>query len=88
MNALWVEDLDIDNEDVLINILKKMELNLEDILKCAKSEECTNIMKSSTKFAIEKGVFGAPTYIINDQIYWGQDRLDFVERHLATLIKS
>lgn len=88
MNALWVEDLDIDNEDVLINILKKMELNVEDILKCAKSEECTNIMKSSTKFAIEKGVFGAPTYIINDQIYWGQDRLDFVERHLATLIKS
>jgi 2-hydroxychromene-2-carboxylate isomerase len=88
MNALWVEDLDIDNEDVLINILKKMELNVEDILKCAKSEECTNIMKSSTKFAIEKGVFGAPTYIINDQTYWGQDRLDFVERHLATLIKS
>jgi 2-hydroxychromene-2-carboxylate isomerase len=55
---------------------------------CAKSLECTNIINSSTKLAIEMGVFGAPTYIINDQIYWGQDRLDFVERHLASLIKS
>ena len=33
MNALWVEDLDIDNEDVLINILKKIELNVEDIIR-------------------------------------------------------
>ena len=44
-------------------------------------------MKSGTKFAIEKNVFGAPTYIVNDQIYWGQDRLDFVERHLSSLLK-
>ena len=55
------------------------------ILSLAKSEECKNIMQP-TKLAIEKNVFGAPTFIIDDQIYWGQDRLDFVERHLASLI--
>ena len=32
--------------------------------------------------------FGAPTFIIEDQIYWGQDRLDFVERHLKELTKT
>ncbi len=86
MNALWVEDLDIDDEYVLKSILEKMDLNSEDILLCANGEECLNNMKEYTKLAIQKGVFGAPTYIIDDQIYWGQDRLDFVEMHLASLI--
>ena len=86
MNALWVEDLDIDDEYVLKSILEKMGLNSEDILLCANGEECLNNMQEYTKLAIQKGVFGAPTYIIDDQIYWGQDRLDFVEMHLASLI--
>ena len=43
------------------------------------------IFEEYTQLAIKKNVFGAPTYIINDQIYWGQDRLDFVERHLLSL---
>lgn len=85
MNALWVEDLDIDDEYVLKSILEKMGLNSEDILLCANGEECLNNMQEYTKLAIQKGVFGAPTYIIDDQIYWGQDRLDFVEMHLASL---
>ena len=86
MNALWVEDLDIDDEYVLKSILEKMGLNSEDILLCANGEECLNNMQEYTKLAIQKGDFGAPTYIIDDQIYWGQDRLDFVEMHLASLI--
>ncbi|MGY9026229.1 MAG: DsbA family protein [Candidatus Puniceispirillales bacterium] len=87
MNALWVENLNIDDEETLVNILKKMDLDANEILNYAKSEECEEEMKSGTKFAIEKNVFGAPTYIVNDQIYWGQDRLDFVERHLSSLLK-
>ena len=86
MNALWVEDLDIDDEYVLKSILEKMGLNSEDILLCANGEECLNNIQEYTKLAIQKGVFGAPTYIIDDQIYWGQDRLDFVEMHLASII--
>ncbi len=87
MNALWVENLNIDDEETLVNILKKMDLDANEILNYAKSKECEEEMKSGTKFAIEKNVFGAPTYIVNDQIYWGQDRLDFVERHLSSLLK-
>jgi 2-hydroxychromene-2-carboxylate isomerase len=45
-------------------------------------------MQKFTKIAIEKNVFGAPTFIIDDQIYWGQDRLNFVDRHLESLIKA
>ena len=42
-------------------------------------------MDKYTELGIKKNVFGAPTFIIEDQIYWGQDRLDFVERHLINL---
>ena len=88
MNALWVEDLDIDDENVLLSILNKMDLSSQEILSLANSEECSNTMQRFTKIAIEKNVFGAPTFIIEDQIYWGQDRLNFVDRHLESLIKA
>jgi 2-hydroxychromene-2-carboxylate isomerase len=88
MNALWIEDLDIDDENVLLSILNKMDFSSEEILSLAKSEECSNTMQIFTKIAIEKNVFGAPTFIIDDQIYWGQDRLNFVDRHLESLIKA
>jgi len=88
MNALWVEDLDIDDENVLLSILNKMDLSSKEILSLANSEECSNTMQRFTKIAIEKNVFGAPTFIIDDQIYWGQDRLNFVERHLESLIEA
>ena len=85
MNSLWVRNQDVDNEDVLINILNLMDLDSKKIISFAKSEECKKIFEEYTQLAIKKNVFGAPTYIINDQIYWGQDRLDFVERHLLSL---
>ena len=88
MNALWVEELHVDDENNLKNIMNKLELDSEVLLSFAKSQECENIFKEYTKIAIEKNVFGAPTYIIEDQVYWGQDRLDFIERHLLKLTKS
>ena len=65
-----------------------MDLSSQEILSLANSEECSNTMQRFTKIAIEKNVFGAPTFIIDDQIYWGQDRLDFVDRHLESLIEA
>ena len=38
---------------------------------------------ADTAAALDRGVFGAPTYVIGDDIFWGQDRLDFVARRLA-----
>ena len=85
MHSLWVENQDIDDEDVLKKILNRMNFDAENIILLAKSEKCLGIMNKYTQLAITKNVFGAPTYIIEDQIYWGQDRLDFVERHLNSM---
>ena len=86
MNALWVQDLDIDDENILSKILRQTDLSSKEILSCAKSDECKNLFEEYTNLAIKENVFGAPTYILEDQVYWGQDRLDFVERHLSNLI--
>ena len=88
MNALWVKELNVDEENTLKNIMDNLKLDAEDLLSFAKSKECDSKFKEYTNIAIEKNVFGAPTFIIDNQIYWGQDRLDFIERHLLKLIKS
>ena len=62
-----------------------MNLDSKKIISFAKSEECKKTFEEYTQLAIKKNVFGAPTYIVDDEIYWGQDRLDFVERHLLSL---
>ncbi len=48
----------------------------------AKSEKVSKIYTDNTEEAVEKNVFGAPTYIFNNELFWGQDRLEFLERAL------
>ena len=86
MNALWVQDLDIDDENILSKILQQTDLSSKEILSCAKSDACKKLFEEYTNLAIKENVFGAPTYILDDQVYWGQDRLEFVARHLSNLI--
>ncbi|MDA9165851.1 DsbA family protein, partial [Alphaproteobacteria bacterium] len=87
MNALWVEELDVDDKKILSALISKTGLEPDEIISFAKGAECKEIFDLYTKNAIKNDVFGAPTFIIEDQIYWGQDRLDFVERHLKELTK-
>ena len=66
---------------------EELGTNSDKIEQVVISERLTykKVFEYYTQLAIKKNVFGAPTYIIDDQIYWGQDRLDFVERHLLSL---
>jgi 2-hydroxychromene-2-carboxylate isomerase len=52
-------------------------------LEDAQSLDVQERYDANTRDAIELGVFGAPTYVIDGELFWGQDRLDFVERRLA-----
>ena len=54
----------------------------DEVIDFSESKQVEKEMNEYTKEAIDLAVFGAPTYIINDQIYWGQDRLDFLERYI------
>ena len=83
MRACWVEDRDVAEASVVKSVLDTVGLESETLLARAESEECQNEVETNTEEAISRGVFGVPTYQIGDQLFWGQDRVDFVERALA-----
>jgi carboxymethylenebutenolidase len=83
LRAVWVEERNIADEATLAQLLRERELparRLED----AHSQAVADRYETYTQRAIDAGVFGAPSYVIDGEVFWGQDRLDFVERRLAT----
>ena len=81
MRAVWVGERNIADESHLAALLAEANLparRLED----SHSQAAHERYEIDTQQAIEAGVFGAPTYVIGGEIFWGQDRLDFVERRL------
>jgi carboxymethylenebutenolidase len=80
--AVWVEDRNIADEAVLASLLEACGLPASRI-EDAHSQATHERYEIDTLQAIEAGVFGAPSYVIDGEIFWGQDRLDFVQRRLA-----
>jgi 2-hydroxychromene-2-carboxylate isomerase len=83
MRAVWVEDRDIADPATVSAVASAYGLNGAAILAAAESEAAKAEYDANTAEAIERQVFGAPTYIYAGIPYWGQDRLDFLERALA-----
>jgi carboxymethylenebutenolidase len=84
LGAVWAEQADIADPATLARLLQRHGLP-EQRLEEARMPAAQQRYDDHTHAAIEAGVFGAPSYVIGGEIFWGQDRLDFVERHLAGL---
>jgi len=82
LRAVWVEERNIADEATLAALLKERELPARRI-EDAHSQAVAERYEANTRRAIDAGVFGAPSYVIDGEIFWGQDRLDFVDRRLA-----
>lgn len=67
---------------ILAEVLTPSSFAIEDIMNMIQSSEVKQKLLTETKLAIQRGIFGAPTFFINDEMYWGQDRLHFVEQAL------
>ena len=80
--ALWEEDLNIDDPKIIGLLCERSNLNQQAILDYAYSNAAEEKYEHFTNFAIEKSVFGAPSYIVDGELFWGQDRLDFVSEKL------
>ena len=80
--ALWEEDLNIDDPKIIGLLCERSNLNQQSILDYAYSNVAEEKYEHFSNFAIEKGVFGAPSYIVDGELFWGQDRLDFVSEKL------
>ena len=76
-NAYWKDDLDISKEEILKPLLDQCKIDKNIFFKTIKDFVIKENLKEATKNAHEKGIFGAPTFIVNNKIFWGQDRLEF-----------
>jgi carboxymethylenebutenolidase len=83
LSAVWSQQRNIADEKTLMELLKEQNLPAT-CLEQAYSQAAQERYETYTQMAIDVGVFGAPSYVVNGEIFWGQDRLDFVERALAT----
>lgn len=85
MRAVWSEERDIADSRTLVSIANEANIDGDALLNEAADPKWAALRQSETDAAVERGVFGAPSYIIEDQLYWRQDRLDFVQQHLETI---
>ena len=76
-DAYWKDNLDISNEEILKSILNKCKINPIDFFDGIKDPKIKDELKAITQAAHDKEIFGAPTFVVNNKIFWGQDRLEF-----------
>ena len=82
--AVWVKDLNIDDNDVILKILEE-NVVINKIKNLYLSNETSNILKENTIKAAEQNVFGVPSFVYNESLFWGQDRISFLEKEIIKL---
>lgn len=82
MRSVWVEEKNIADEATVIEIANSLGMNGQRLFDESQSSDYSVEYDANTEAAIKRGAFGAPSYIIEDEVFWGQDRLNFVEKKL------
>ncbi len=81
--AIWVEGQNMGDPDVVARVLGGQGFDVAGLLQQINDPAVKERLRQITERAIERGVFGAPTFFVGDEMFFGQDRLDFVEAALA-----
>lgn len=81
-DAMFGTPQNLNEPTVLAEVLKPSGFSVEDIMSIVQSDVVKQKLITETEQAIQRGIFGAPTFFVGDEMYWGQDRLHFVEQAL------
>ena len=76
-NAYWKDNVDFNNTESFKKLLKTINLDSDKFFKDIEKNEIKEKLKEITDLAFKKEVFGAPTFIVNGKLFWGQDRLEY-----------
>ena len=76
-DAYWKDNVDISNEENLSKVLEKCEVDINFFNESINQQKIKDELKELTSKAFEMGIFGAPTFIVNKKLFWGQDRLNY-----------
>lgn len=80
--AIWIDALNMNDPATLGTVLHKAGFEPQKLMALANDQAVKDSLKTTTTEAVTRGVFGAPTFFVGNQMYWGQDRLDFVKEAL------
>lgn len=76
MSLNFAEDRDIDSVDAVASVLHQLGLEVRDVLAAAQSDANKRKLREQTEAAMALKIFGAPTFLVGDEMFWGNDRLD------------
>ena len=76
-DSIWQDGLNMNDENIIQKVLKNLNINQKTFLLRSTSSSIKDSLKKRTSEAYEKGVFGAPSFISNNKVFWGQDRIEF-----------
>jgi 2-hydroxychromene-2-carboxylate isomerase len=83
--AFWCEGLDLGAAQVIRGVLEKAGLDAAAILSAAAEAPAKDLLRATTDEAVARGLFGAPTFFVGEEMFFGCDRLEFVERALEAI---
>ncbi|MNL64451.1 2-hydroxychromene-2-carboxylate isomerase [compost metagenome] len=82
-HALWVEGRSLDDLATVASVLTQHGFDPEEVLALTGDEQVKAALKANTEKAVQRGVFGAPSMFVGDELFFGQDRLEFVLEALS-----
>ncbi len=85
MRIEWGEGRDIGELDVLREVARRIGMDEQAVIEAADDPVRRSKLEANAQEAQQKGVFGVPTFIVGDEVFWGNDRLDFLRDHLREL---
>jgi 2-hydroxychromene-2-carboxylate isomerase len=81
-NAYWRDDIDLSSEKEFSKLLESLKIDSKIFFEKITQQSIKDTLKKFTNDAFKKEVFGAPTFIVNNKIFWGQDRLEYALEEL------
>ena len=82
MRAVWVREEDVSDPSVIKSAIERSEGNVAELLSAANQLHVQSVFSENSERAVTKGVFGVPSYVVGEEVFWGQDRLEFLDTFL------
>ena len=76
-NSIWQDGLNMNDPVIIEKVLKNLSVNPKTFILRSTSSQIKDSLRKKTNDAYDKGIFGAPTFVVNNKIFWGQDRIEF-----------
>jgi len=82
-DAIWQDGLNMNDENIIQKVIKNLNVNPKTFLLRISSNSVKDSLRKKTNDAYEKSIFGAPSFVSNNKVFWGQDRIEFVVKEAS-----